>query len=417
MTARPKTGVWQRSDGAVWSVDAAFARASRLVATLPDRPLLNLCIDRLDFVTVLLASAMRRQPCLLPSADSASALEAVRAGYPDAIEIRSVDDTRTPVSDAGWRAVLDYAGTATVAYTSGSTGTPKPVAKTWPTLLGDAACLVAALARHGVSDDTGVVATVPPQHMYGLETTVLTALAAPYVVYAGRPFFPADIAAALASLPGPRMLVSTPVHLKALLNSDIAVPAVDVVVSAAAPLPTALAERLQIRLACRVVEIYGSTETGAIASREPTEDETWNLFPGVRFDASHARLQCDHLPAGTAIQDRLEVLSSERFRLLGRPDDMIKVGGKRFSKQALTEALLSVDGVEDAAVTILDAADRVAAVVVAPGVDAAAIRSALALRVDPVFIPRPLRHVSAIPKTPTGKPAAAALRELLAGAS
>ncbi|WP_348674979.1 AMP-binding protein [uncultured Abyssibacter sp.] len=409
------SGGWIRPDGTLVSVAAAADRAARLAATLPPRPLLNLCGDRLDFATTLLAAAFRRQPCLLPAADTSGALAAVHASYPDAAEMREVDLEVTDGRMPGWLDRIAHDDEATVTYTSGSTGTPKPVAKTWRLLLGDATCLVAALHRHGVSAGVGIVATVPPQHMYGLETTLLTALTGPFRVHVGRPFFPADIAAALRCVDGPRMLVSTPVHLKALMNSDIELPPVENVISAAAPLAPDLAERLRDRLDCRVIEIYGSTETGAVASREPCSEAEWTLFPGIRVGLSDPPvLSSAHLPAGTVLQDRVDVLSPERFRLLGRPDDMLKVAGKRYSKQALTDALLAVDGVEDAAVATLDAEDRVAAVVVAPGLVAADVRRALARQVDPVFIPRPLRCVDTIPKTPTGKPAMGELRKLLA---
>ena len=67
-------------------------------------------------------------------------------------------------------------------------------------------------------DIAHIVATVPPQHMYGLELSILLPLLGPFAVHGGRPFFPADVAAALAEVPAPRMLVTTPIHLQALLR-------------------------------------------------------------------------------------------------------------------------------------------------------------------------------------------------------
>ncbi|MDE1899755.1 MAG: AMP-ligase, partial [Xanthomonadaceae bacterium] len=56
---------------------------------------------------------------------------------------------------------------------------------------------------------------------------------------------------------------------------------------------------------------------------------------------------------------------------------------------------------------------RIAAAVVAPGLDTTTILAALRAVVDPVFLPRPLRRVDALPRSATGKLPRAALLELL----
>src|SRR6202020_3635400 len=70
-------------------------------------------------------------------------------------------------------------------------------------------CLPAAHA----ATTAAIIATVPPQDMYGTETSVLLPLLAGMTVHTARPLFPADVAAALAQGPGPRGLVTTPGHL------------------------------------------------------------------------------------------------------------------------------------------------------------------------------------------------------------
>ena len=85
--------------------------------------------------------------------------------------------------------------------TSGSTGDPVPHAKPWGLLVRNAAAesarLAAALDRADL-DGVTLVATVPAQHMYGFESSVLLALHGRATLDASRPFFPADIATALA---------------------------------------------------------------------------------------------------------------------------------------------------------------------------------------------------------------------------
>jgi acyl-coenzyme A synthetase/AMP-(fatty) acid ligase len=60
---------------------------------------------------------------------------------------------------------------------------------------------------------------------------------------------------------------------------------------------------------------------------------------------------------------------------------------------------------------------RLAAFVVAPGVTPAALMTALRERMDPVFLPRPLVFVDALPRNATGKLPRAALASLARGSS
>ena len=128
--------------------------------------------------------------------------------------------------------------TVMVGYTSGSTGQPKTFPKRWRSVNGsnsrNAGEIRAAIG--GNPQTVWLLATVPPQHMYGMELSILLPLSGDMAVHAGRPLFPADIASALAELPRPRVLVSTPVHLRAIVDSPQAFPEVDAIVSATAPL-------------------------------------------------------------------------------------------------------------------------------------------------------------------------------------
>src|SRR5690606_19238361 len=83
----------------------------------------------------------------------------------------------------------------------------------------------------------------------------------------GRPLLPADVAEALEQACGPRILVTTPVHLRALLRSGVALPALAGIVSATAPLPQELAAEAEDRYGAEVREVFGSTETCVFARR------------------------------------------------------------------------------------------------------------------------------------------------------
>jgi acyl-coenzyme A synthetase/AMP-(fatty) acid ligase len=305
---------------------------------------------------------------------------------------------------------------AAIGFTSGSTGVPSAHAKTWASFQASTAGNLAALRPlWSGAGHAHVVATVPPQHMYGIELSVLLPLLGEVAVHAGRPFFPHDIVRALHEAPAPRLLVTTPVHLRALLEglaADRALvpPPLAGVVSATAPLPAELAARAERRLDCEVRELFGSTETCVIASRRTAVATAFTPFPGVRLQPGPdgCLVEAPQLAAPVALADLVELDAAGRFALRGRHADLLEIAGKRASLGDLTRQLQALPGVEDAVVFQLDDAGtagvrRIAALAVAPGVDEATLLAGLRQRVDPVFLPRPLRCVPALPRNATGK--------------
>jgi acyl-coenzyme A synthetase/AMP-(fatty) acid ligase len=105
--------------------------------------------------------------------------------------------------------------------------------------------------------------------------------------------------------------------------------------------------------------------------------------------------------------------------LLGRSADLINIAGKRTCLAYLNHQLTAITGVADGAFLMPDeeAADgvtRLTAFIVAPGLSAATIIQALRERIDPVFLPRPLVFVDALPRNATGKLPREALKTLKA---
>jgi acyl-coenzyme A synthetase/AMP-(fatty) acid ligase len=189
----------------------------------------------------------------------------------------------TPASGDGAPVIwpqLDADQVVAIGYTSGSTGQPAAHVKTWRSFHASNAGNLQMLRQH-VAEPFNVVATVPPQHMYGMETSVVLPLLGDVAVCGGRPFFPADVAVALAAVPAPRVLVTTPVHLRALVESAVALPPLAAVLSATAPMPIELARQAEQRYGAPLLEVFGSTETCVFASRRPAVDEHWRLYDGV----------------------------------------------------------------------------------------------------------------------------------------
>lgn len=411
-----------------------LAHVRGVAACLPQAAhAVNLCEDRYRFLVALCAAAMRGQVTLLPPSRAPQAVAQVRHAHPDSyclgdgahgpLECRSLPAT-LPEAPGAAPCIDDHA-LAVIGFTSGSTGAPVANPKTWGSFSASTVQNLAALRDLWPAGATAhVVATVPPQHMYGMELSVLLPLLGPAAVHAGRPLFPHDVARALADGGPHRLLVTTPVHLRALVESGVALPPLRGVVSATAPLSKDLAAAAEARFGCEVRELFGSTETCVIARRRTARDDAWTPLPGVSVapQPDGALVRAPHLPAPMRLADLVETGSDGRFVLRGRSADLLEIAGKRASLGDLTRKLLAVPGVVDAVVLQPDDQDataggvrRVAALAVAPGLDAAAILAALRATVDAVFLPRPLRVVPALPRNDTGKLPRATVLALLRG--
>jgi acyl-coenzyme A synthetase/AMP-(fatty) acid ligase len=423
-------------DGRAVRADEFLAHVQAVAARLPHAAhAVNLCEDRYVFLVAFCAVLLAGQTNLLPPSRAPQAVDEVMATHPgcytlgdQALEPVPPGYVRLPPLHAVPRAdgpfavpMLPSSHVAAIGYTSGSTGQPRPNAKTWGHFNASTAGNLAMLER-AIGQPFHVVATVPPQHMYGMEMSVLLPLLGPVGVHAGKPFFPADVARALAALPAPRVLVTTPVHLRALVHDGVAMPPLAAVLSATAPMPAELARAAEARFDAPLLEVFGSTETCVFASRRSVSGPDWTLYPGVRMhpQPDGTQVEAPQLDAPVTLADIVELRGDTGFRLRGRNTDLLEIAGKRASLGDLTQRLLALPGVTDGVIFQLDEPDaigvrRIAALVIAPGVSEAQILDALRRSIDPVFLPRPLRKVDALPRNDTGKLPRAAMLALLRG--
>jgi acyl-coenzyme A synthetase/AMP-(fatty) acid ligase len=393
------------------------------------RYILNLCEDRYRFMVAFGAALMNGQTTLLPQNRTEKALNQIIAVHPDVVCV--VDAPTAPIGadvlvfpDALRSSTLHWSvpriahdQIAAVVFTSGSTGEPTPHAKPWGKLVAGAFSGAEALA---VAPGSSFVGTVPPQHMYGLEATVLLPLQTGGAVHSGRPLLPRDVQAALEELPAPRVLATTPIHIRACLESAACLVPIDLIVSSAAPLATALATRAETHYGTRLTEIYGCTEAGMIAVRRTSQSEIWRTLRGTHVSEENGgwTFRGDHIDGVVRSNDVLGLLGAREFRLEGRSADLVNVAGKRSSLADLNHKLTEIAGVLDGAFYARDAesgrAGRLMAFVVAPELSEGEILAALRRSIDPVFVPRPLVKMDSLPRLASGKLPHAALEALAA---
>jgi acyl-coenzyme A synthetase/AMP-(fatty) acid ligase len=427
-------------DVVAWRGSEAVSRqrflghVARVAAGLPPgRHFVNACADRYRFAVGFAAGLLSGRVSLLPSTLGEAVLRQLAEFAPDVFVLGDGEALPGGLPAHPFDDALPPAGAALIeppviaadqlvawVFTSGSTGVPVPHRKTWGKLVRD----VRIEARQvGLQPGFSLLGTVPPQHMYGLESTVLMALQGGGAVHAGRPFYPADVFAALAALARPRVLVTTPFHLRNLLSAGLPVPPADLLLCATAPLGADLAAQAEAAFDAPLMEIYGSTETGQIATRRTCGGEEWQLFDGVRLDWRDDRCWASggHVELPVALADVLEPAGEGRFRLGGRDADLVNIAGKRSSLGYLNRQLLALPGVVDGAFFMPDedaaaaaGITRLTAFVVAPGLTAGELMAGLRKHVDAVFLPRPLVMLDALPRNATGKLTREACRALLA---
>jgi acyl-coenzyme A synthetase/AMP-(fatty) acid ligase len=426
----PAGGVFARRGGQPIPVATFLSDVAALAARLPAQAeVVNLCTDRYRFAVGFAAALCRGQVSLLPTHETGQALAALAASHPG---LYCLTDAAPPAGlpvfaypadlhgDAAAMPEIPEDRIAVVLFTSGSTGPPQPHPRSWGALVRST---WAAGERLGIAALQGgtLVGTVPLQHSFGLESMLMLAFQHGLVLEAARPFFSADIRALLAEAPRPRLLVTTPVHLRTLIAEPGPAPAVDFILSATAPLAPQLARAAEAAFAGPLHEIYGCSEAGQIAARRTSEGAEWRCLDGIVLDRDAAGVWASgpQIPARTLLGDVIEEQDATRFLLHGRLADTVNIAGKRTSLAHLNHQLNAIAGVEDGVFVVPpDAGDgrvaRLIAFAVAPGLEAEAILAVLRRTVDPAFLPRPLYRLASLPRNSLGKLPAAEIESLIA---
>ena len=260
--------------------------------------------------------------------------------------------------------------------TSGSSGVAKACTHELANLLQEVEHLASL-----VPNTRRVLAAVPAHHIYGFLFTVLL----PYRLACNevldiRLMTPAAVASILR--PGD-LVISHPAHWSVLARHAVRLPPSVQGMTSTAPCPDPLARSLKDLGLATLTQVYGSSETAGIGTRTTAGAPFrlmpfWSRDPEVEHRLLRAGEDGSICPHG--IQDRLEWMGDQQFRVCGRLDEAVQVGGTNVFPARVRQVLLDHPQVSDAVVRLMtpEEGSRLKAFVVpAPGTDPTALRADL----------------------------------------
>ncbi|MBE3133141.1 MAG: long-chain fatty acid--CoA ligase [Acidobacteria bacterium] len=425
----PRDHVFLEDDRQTWTVNRLLSLAGDIAAATPPGPARVAVRARsAAFVVASLVGLWksRRHPLLLDPAlgDEAAGLGHLDPGTPTLVpawedpaagEI-AVAETGSGEFEPSLPATRDI---ILAFFTSGSTGEPKIVPKFDFQLQRQYDVEPAWL---GLGEPIRTVSLVPSHHILGyIYGFNLPAATGGRVIF--LPGSPPHTWIEAVRRERPSLVVGVPLHYR-LISQALNEPLPEAVyLSSGGPLPASVSDAFRERAGWPIVQVYGSTEAGGIATR--IGSGPWRPMPGVEWKAREAdgllliRSPWQDDPAAWHRQDDVVEAAGAGFGLLGRADSVVKVGGRRFSLAEVVQAALSLPPIDQAHAVPYDRYGElaVALFVVArqpPDLTPADVRAFLATRLAPFKVPRTIRVLDELPSRGIGKVDETALRRMAA---
>lgn len=309
-------------------------------------------------------------------------------------------------------------------FTSGSSGTPKCIEKTVGLM--DREAEVTTRLFGAVTEGAVVQSTVDPRHLYGLTFNIWFAFSAGRPIATTRRVYQEQ----LLTLPHPVALITTPTFMR-MLETTLAAPVFPFVLSAGGPLSDEAKATLTAWSPSTIYEIYGSTETGVVASRAHesnalanAQTPDWTLIDEAMLSetADGWVLTSPLLPTGVMmLDDQLKLTGERTFHLLGRRDRVVKIGEVRLSLTEIERVVERTLGLVIRALPVVHGERTLIGAVVNEALspkwtgqlpDRRAVTQALHGTLDPLARPRLWRSVPDWPMNAQGKVETQRLLEL-----
>lgn len=204
---------------------------------------------------------------------------------------------------------------------------------------------------------------VPFFHIYGFLFGVALPLALDLDIVTQDHFLPGDILSHARSKP--TLCITNPVFIRALNRFGEDVDLSDsLFICSGGALEASEAGVFEEKYHTKLIQLYGSTETGGIAIRGGS-DTLWTPLDTVEIDTVEGRLSVrspylsDYLYqegftpiAHPHITTDLVRIEEGKFEIIGRESELIKIGGKRLSVIEIERYLETREGIEEALVSV-----------------------------------------------------------------
>lgn len=244
-------------------------------------------------------------------------------------------------------AYASYLKTKKVAFlTSGSTGTPKVCVHT-PAMIWEEARGVAPL----FTEVKRIVSLVPCNHLYGFTFTV----ALPHILNVPVLTLPALPTQSWEKILQPKdLLVGFPLFWSYWLRCNEAFPPDIHVLSSTAPCKNEIIEALLKTGAARFTEIYGSSETGAMAHRHQPY-KPFEIFPfwEVNMQADTPRIKRKCGEEWQPLPDKVKIEQERFIYPLERQDACVQVAGINVFPKRIEKILLTHPAVKECRVRLM----------------------------------------------------------------
>jgi 4-coumarate--CoA ligase len=258
---------------------------------------------------------------------------------------------------------------------------------------------------------TRVVGLVPRHHIYGFLWTVLLPR------WLGVPWCDGRAGGGVAAWRDGDLVVGFPLRWKQLARGGTAIPAGVHGVTSTAPIDAGTVRALRRAGLGRMLEVYGSSETGGVGWREDPEAPYaplahWTLEAGGR-ELTRAPARAGGPPQTVPAPDLLEPAGPGGFLVRGRRDAQVQVAGVNVSPARVRDVLATHPAVGECAVRLMAPGEggRLKAFVVPrgdptdPALARAALRAWLAERLSAPERPGAVTVGAELPRDPQGKEA------------
>ncbi|MBO7521536.1 MAG: acyl--CoA ligase [Opitutales bacterium] len=301
-------------------------------------------------------------------------------------------------------------------FTSGSTSAPKMIEKTFATLSDETQNSAEVLGKF---DGCAVASTCEPFHLYGMLWRLLYPLATQTPIHAATIKDPETLAA-VQRQSARAIFVTTPSFIEAVARHKelYSFPQnIAAITTSGGLLKKSASQSAKEIWGKYPVEIFGSTESGGIASRCQGESQTWKVFDRVEISADERGCLCAKSPYCLGgffrTNDLAKILSPKAFEFCGRIDRIVKIGETQLSLPDLENAVLENKFVEGCHA---DFSENTLRALIAPSAEGknfllekgrakflSEINSALKKTFDAKFALRKIRALNKIPMNAQGK--------------